>query len=239
MVNKTVRNIPLTGKVSQNLTKKFASPNQASINSKAKISQANRESTNYTDFTTFKEPIQVESFRIGPSKLSSERAKGMKTKNDENNINVPNTSNQSHKPLPIPNFHVKLSEYEKLKEHMETPRVNKSKVKHMFVMRNDEVEIRHTLAQDLMKLINKNEKSLAETRKGLNKFICEGKVSRSVDTKLFTSKFREAWADRMKVISDIFDKICLVNKEGECDSQFDIKFRTPATFERSLLFLED
>lgn len=152
--------------------------------------------------------------------------------NCENNIN---TANQNL----LPKFDLKLSEMEKVCNEMETPRVNRSRVKHMFITKNDEAEIRHNYANSLVSLINKNQKSLCDTQFELNKFVCEGKVNRSTDTEIFVSKFREAWGERMKTLSNIFDKACVVNREGECDDRFQMDFKTPMSFERSILFLKD
>jgi hypothetical protein len=50
----------------------------------------------------------------------------------------------------MPSFDVKLSEYEIIREQMDTPRVSRSKTKHMIITENDEAVVRHTMAQDLV-----------------------------------------------------------------------------------------
>ena len=132
--------------------------------------------------------------------------------NDQNQLNV----------QPKPQFSLNLNKVEKASQEIsetETPRVATKKVKHMIITQNEEAVIRHDFAQSLVELINKNERSLQQTQNFLNQFICEGRINRSTDTQIFIKKFREQWAERMQNMSAIFDKICLVNKEGECDDR--------------------
>ena len=106
----------------------------------------------------------------------------------------------------------------------------------LLIEKNDEVEIRHEMAQSVISIINANEKLLLDSTKRLNKFLNEGQIDRSSDTSLLLTNVRADWVDRMKNIARIFRKIELVNKKQMADDLRDLVMKTPESFDRSVRF---
>jgi len=108
----------------------------------------------------------------------------------------------------------------------------------LVIQKNDEVEIRHNLAQSVISIINSNEKLLLGSTQRLNKFLNEGQLDKSSDTSIFLTNIRSDWVDRMKNIAKIFKKIELVNKKSMADDLRDLVMKTPESFDRSVMFSE-
>ena len=96
--------------------------------------------------------------------------------------NNPHVINQLPLPSNFPKINAEFKNMGDFIAGMETPRVQRHQVREMVITEDDEAVIRHKMAQELVELINQNEKNLNDTQYELNKFVCEGKVSRSIDT---------------------------------------------------------
>lgn len=125
---------------------------------------------------------------------------------------------------------------EELPRVMQSAQKNQCIKKRLFLETDSEVQLRHTLAQDVITIINENERLLSESSKRLTKFLTEGEIYRSEDTSLFLNNFRGDWVDRMKNIAKIFKKIGVVAKGNVADDLRDMVMKTPESFHRSMVF---
>lgn len=125
---------------------------------------------------------------------------------------------------------------EELPRLLQSAQKNQSIKKQLFLETDSEVQMRHTLAQDVIGVINENERLLSESSKRLTKFLTEGQIYRSEDTTLFLNNFRGDWVERMKNIAKIFKKIGVVAKGNVADDLRDMVMKTPESFQRSMVF---
>lgn len=103
-----------------------------------------------------------------------------------------------------------------------------------LLVKNKQVEMKHKLAQDIIELINKNERILSESDTRLNAYLNKSMSCSPANCLTLVSHLKQQWVDRLKNLGQIFELIECRREGMNPQALLETVYQTPRSLSESL-----